>query len=126
ERALLNFGHTFGHAIEVEAGYGELLHGEAVAIGMVLAARLSANLGRASAADAERLVALLRRFDLPTRLPAGCPPERLLERMRLDKKSVSGQLRLILWTALGAADVVAGIDEAQILAELTDDVARPA
>ena len=51
---------------------------------------------------------------------------RLLERMRLDKKSVSGQLRLILWTALGAADVVAGIDEAQILAELTDDVARPA
>ena len=124
ERALLNFGHTFGHAIEVEAGYGELLHGEAVAIGMVLAARLSATLGRAPVADGERLAALLRRLDLPTRLPAGCRPERLLERMRLDKKSVSGQLRLILWAGLGAAEVVAGIDESRILAELENDVAN--
>jgi 3-dehydroquinate synthase len=125
ERALLNFGHTFGHAIEVEAGYGELLHGEAVAIGMVLAARLSATLGRAALADCARLSTLLRRLDLPTRLPAGCRPERLLERMRLDKKSVSGQLRLILWTGLGAADVVAGIDESRILAELANDEVRP-
>ena len=68
---------------------------------------------------------MLHRLDLPTRLPASCQPDRLLERMRLDKKSVSGQLRLILWTALGAADIVAGVDESRILAELENDMARP-
>ena len=120
ERALLNFGHTFGHAIEAEAGYGRWLHGEAVAIGMVLAAQLSARLGRAPVADATRLRVLLERLGLPTRLAADGPPERLLQRMRLDKKSVSGDLRLVLWTGLGAADVVAGVDEAlvqELLAE---------
>jgi 3-dehydroquinate synthase len=120
ERALLNFGHTFGHAIEVEAGYGTLLHGEAVAIGMQLAARLSTTLGRAPAADAERLENLLIRLGLPTRLPHGSDPDRLIGRMRLDKKSVSGQLRLILWRGLGAADIVGGIDETSIRALLAE------
>ncbi len=114
ERALLNFGHTFGHAIEAEAGYGEILHGEAVAIGMQLAARLSSQLGLASAADADRLHALLIRFELPTRIPPGLDASRLLERMRLDKKSVSGQLRLILWRGIGKAEIVAGVTEALI------------
>ncbi len=114
ERALLNFGHTFGHAIEVEAGYGEILHGEAVAIGMQLAANLSSRLGLADAADADRLQLLLTRFKLPTRIPFGLGAARLLERMRLDKKSVSGQLRLILWRGIGKAEIVAGVAEAQI------------
>jgi 3-dehydroquinate synthase len=115
ERALLNFGHTFGHALETESGYGSLLHGEAVAIGMVLAARLSARLGRAPAADAERLADLLARLGLPTEVPAGLDPGRMLERMRLDKKAVSGALRLVLWRGVGSAELVAGVADAAIL-----------
>lgn len=111
ERALLNFGHTFGHAIEAEAGYGNVLHGEAVAIGMLLAATLSAALGRAPFADAQRLRDLLDRLGLPTRLPAGLDPDRLLARMQLDKKVLGGRLRLVLWNAIGAADIVAGVDQ---------------
>ena len=121
ERALLNFGHTFGHALEVEAGYGEILHGEAVAIGMLLAARLSSRLGLAAAADAERLQALLQRLKLPTRIPPGLQPRRLLERMRLDKKSVSGQLRLVLWRGIGQAEVVGGVAESAIEEVLASD-----
>jgi 3-dehydroquinate synthase len=113
ERALLNFGHTFGHALEAEAGYGTLLHGEAVAIGMVLAARLSADLGRAPRADAERLAALLAALGLPVALPPA-DTTRLLERMRLDKKNLSGRLRLILWRGIGEADIVPDVDEAAI------------
>ena len=116
ERMLLNFGHTFGHAIETEQAYGGLLHGEAVALGMLLAARLSARLGRAPMADADRLQALLERFGLPTTLPTGLSPPALLERMRLDKKAVSGRLRLILWRELGHAEVVADIPESAIVA----------
>jgi 3-dehydroquinate synthase len=93
ERAFLNFGHTFGHAIETEQGYGGLLHGEAVAVGMVLAARLSAALNRAPESDTGRLIALLDALGLPTRVPQGLQPAALLERMRLDKKAVSGSLR---------------------------------
>ncbi len=115
ERALLNFGHTFGHAIESEAGYGTFLHGEAVGIGMLLAARLSADLDRAPAADADRLERLLERLGLPTHVPDDLDAEALLARMRLDKKAVSGHLRLILWRALGAADIVGGVADAAIL-----------
>ena len=115
ERALLNFGHSFGHALETAAGYGTLLHGEAVAIGMCLAAQLSARLGRAPAADAVRLADLLRRFGLPTNVPAGIDAQRLLELMRLDKKNVSGRLRLILWRGIGHAEIVGDIDENAVL-----------
>ena len=111
ERALLNFGHTFGHALETALGYGTLLHGEAVAIGMCLAARLSAQLGRASAADAERLSDLLQRFGLPTTLPAGTDTQHVLDLMRLDKKNVSGRLRLILWRGVGCAEVASDVRE---------------
>jgi len=113
ERALLNFGHTFGHAFEAECGYGELLHGEAVAIGMVLAAKLSAELNRAPAADAERLAHLLSRFGLPV-APSRADADALLARMRLDKKNVSGRLRLILWRGIGRAEIVPEIDEAAV------------
>jgi 3-dehydroquinate synthase len=114
ERMLLNFGHTFGHAIETEQGYGGLLHGEAVAVGMVLAARLSAALGRAPDADAERLAALLQRFGLPVAVPPGLDADALLARMRLDKKALSGQLRLILWAGLGDARIATDVPEAAI------------
>jgi 3-dehydroquinate synthase len=114
ERALLNLGHTFGHALETLLGYGSLLHGEAIAIGMVLAARLSATLGRAPGADTERLVRLLDRFGLPTSLPAGVDARRMIELMRLDKKNLSGHLRLILWRGIGRAEIVRDVDEAAI------------
>lgn len=109
ERALLNFGHTFGHALETASGYGNLLHGEAVAIGMVLAARLSTDLGRAPRADAERLTRLLAALGLPVMLPAS-DPARLLDLMRLDKKNLGDSLRLILWRGIGLAEIVADVD----------------
>lgn len=120
ERALLNFGHTFGHAIEAEQGYAgtgsdALNHGEAVAVGMVLAARLSAATGRAPAADAQRLQALLQRLGLPTAIPAGLRPEALLERMRLDKKADASGLRFVLWDRAGLAKVAAGVAEERVL-----------
>lgn len=121
ERALLNLGHTFGHAIEAEeaaagGGYGHgLNHGEAVAVGMALAARLSASLGMASAGDADALEALLTRFDLPTTIPAGLDPGALLARMRLDKKAQASGLRFILWVRPGAARVVANVPEDVVL-----------
>ena len=120
DRALLNFGHTFGHAIETAGGYGGLLHGEAVAVGMLLAARLSARLGLAPAADAERLQRALQGFGLPTAVPDGLSAAVLLQHMRLDKKNVSGQIRLILWRGLGQAFVAPGVEEAEILASLRD------
>lgn len=124
ERALLNLGHTFGHAIETEQGYGglgndNLNHGEAVAVGMVLAARLSADLGMAPAADTARLETLLQACGLPTRIPAGLAPEALLGRMRLDKKNLAGRLRLVLWRGIGLAEVVPNVDEGRVLAVLS-------
>jgi 3-dehydroquinate synthase len=115
ERALLNFGHTFGHALETASGYGELLHGEAVAIGMLMAARLSAALGHAPPEDAERLARLLAHLELPLFPRSAIDPAQMLELMRLDKKSVSGQLRLILWRGLGRAEVVPGVPEGDLL-----------
>ena len=120
ERALLNLGHTFGHAIETEQGYSApgrdaLNHGEAVAVGMVLAAKLSTDLGLADDADRARLQALLERLGLPVTIPAGLDPQALLGRMRLDKKNVAGRLRLVLWRGMGRAEVVPDVDEAAVL-----------
>jgi 3-dehydroquinate synthase len=118
ERALLNLGHTFGHALETAGRYTEWLHGEAIAIGMVLAARLSERLGMADVEDTARLVTLLHRLGLPTAPAAGGDAERLLALMRLDKKNVAGTLRLILWRGIGRAEIVPGVDEADVLAVL--------
>lgn len=115
ERALLNFGHTFAHAIETEQGYGGLNHGEAVAVGMVCAARLSARLGWADAVDADRLAALLARFGLPVDIPAGPSLEALVARMRLDKKATAGSLRFVLWRGPGQAEMAAGVQEGDVL-----------
>jgi 3-dehydroquinate synthase len=122
ERALLNFGHTYGHALETIGEYQTLLHGEAIAIGMVMAARLSARLGWADAADAERLRQLLESLGLPTARPGDASPQRMVELMRLDKKSLSDRLRLILWRGIGRAEIADGVDAAEIEACLAEHV----
>lgn len=118
DRALLNFGHTFGHAIESAQGFDGLNHGEAVAVGMCCAARLSEVCAGAPAADTERLIHLLKRFGLPTEVPAGLKPEDLLARMRLDKKADLNGLRFIVWEGIGRTRVAQGITDAQVLAAL--------
>jgi 3-dehydroquinate synthase len=110
ERALLNFGHTFGHALEVLLGFGGLVHGEAVAVGMQLAADFSAMQGLAPAADAVRLRTLLQAFGLPVAVPPGLRATDMMEKMRLDKKALHGRLRLILWHGIGQAFIDANID----------------
>lgn len=103
-RAILNFGHTFGHAIEASSGYGTWLHGEAIAAGMVVAADLSLRLGWLAPEVGTRIVALLRRFELPVQAPR-IGAQRALDAMRLDKKVLGGKLRLVLLRELGRACV---------------------
>ena len=95
-RAILNFGHTFGHAIEAGMGYGAWLHGEGVGCGMVMAAALSARLGLVSVAFARRIETLVARAGLPVRGPASLAPARYLELMRVDKKATGGDIRFVL------------------------------
>jgi 3-dehydroquinate synthase len=104
-RAILNLGHTFGHAIETATGYSEWLHGEAVAAGMAMAADLSRRLGWISADDRLRVTALLERFKLPVQ-PPHIGAERGRELMGMDKKVLKGKLRLVLLRQLGQADIV--------------------
>jgi 3-dehydroquinate synthase len=103
-RALLNLGHTFGHAIETGAGYGAVLHGEAVAAGLVLAAEFSARLGRLPGADARRLRELIAAAGLPVD-PPRLGAARMLELMAMDKKVKAGAIRLILLDGIGRAAV---------------------
>ncbi len=117
-RALLNFGHTFGHAIETGLGYGALLHGEAVGAGMVMGADLSARLGLISRVAAERIVAVLRRAGLPLAV-AGLTPARMLELMSVDKKVEHGQLRFIVLEGLGTARIRADTPAAKVLETLS-------
>lgn len=116
-RALLNFGHTFGHAIEQCAGYGEWLHGEAVAAGMCMAARFSERLGWLQTGSTERIARLLARLGLPTR-PPQLDPREFFAAMRLDKKVLSGQIRLVLLRAIGQAVVTADYPPHELLEEL--------
>ncbi|RZA06959.1 MAG: 3-dehydroquinate synthase [Moraxellaceae bacterium] len=109
-RAILNLGHTFGHAIETAQGYGNWLHGEAVAAGMVMAADLSMRRGDISSNDLQRIIALLERAQLPTKAPADMTPEQFVELMGVDKKVLDGRLRLVLLSALGQAIVTSDID----------------
>lgn len=125
-RALLNLGHTFGHALEAEGGYeAGPRHGEAVAVGMALAARLAALHGVCGAEVPERLERLLARAQLPARPSALAGPrataEGLLARMRHDKKADQGRLRLILPRAIGAAEVMVWEDEEGLLGFLRDE-----
>jgi 3-dehydroquinate synthase len=118
-RALLNFGHTFGHAIETATGYGSWLHGEAVAAGMVLAARFSARLGRIPVAQAERLARLIEALGLPT-TPPSIEVDAWLELMGRDKKNVDGRITLILLEALGRAVMVKDAPARELEAFLAD------
>ena len=105
-RAILNFGHTFGHAIESGLGYGQWLHGEGVGCGMVMAAHLSERLNLVDAVFVKRLTTLIARAGLPTRGPLLCQQDnagRYLELMRIDKKSEAGQIRFVLIDGPGKA-----------------------
>lgn len=108
-RAILNFGHTFGHAIEAGVGYGKWLHGEAVAAGMVMAAELSVRAGLLTRADAERVRMLVVRAGLPAAGPV-LSPQRMVELMQVDKKAAGGRVRFVLLTAIGQAVLRGDID----------------
>ena len=115
DRALLNLGHTFGHAIETHLGYGNWLHGEAVSTGMMMAASLSGQLGDISVADVSRLEKLLARANLPTLSPDSMQPEDYLPHMMRDKKVLAGKLRLVLLKSLGQAYIVTDTDKDLVL-----------
>ncbi|WP_127475053.1 3-dehydroquinate synthase [Sulfurivermis fontis] len=102
-RALLNLGHTYGHAIETGMGYGEWLHGEAIAAGMVMAAQLSQHLGWMATDDVARVRNLIQAAGLPVQAPAELDAARFLELMAVDKKVLAGKLRLILLRGIGQA-----------------------
>lgn len=118
QRALLNLGHTFGHAIEAGMGYGNWLHGEAVAAGTVLAAELSRRLGLISADDVARIVGLIRRAGLPTKAPA-LGVEAYLGHMGVDKKVESGRMRFVLLKRLGEAFLTGDVPEDALRATLS-------
>ena len=101
-RAILNLGHTFGHAIEVAQGYGNWLHGEAVSAGMVMAARLSQSMDWLSDKDVKRIIKLIKGAGLPTKPPA-ITVEKYLELMMLDKKTKDGHINLVLQKSIGEA-----------------------
>ncbi|EEI0563835.1 3-dehydroquinate synthase [Salmonella enterica] len=119
-RALLNLGHTFGHAIEAEMGYGNWLHGEAVAAGMVMAACISERLGQFSSADTQRIIALLRRAGLPVNGPREMSAQAYLPHMLRDKKVLAGELRLVLPLAIGKSEVRGGVSHEVVLSAIAD------
>ena len=104
-RALLNFGHTVGHAIENAAGYGRFLHGEAISLGLVAACRLSVRKAGLAPEDCQLLLDTLARFQLPLRLPEDISTESLMSALRTDKKFAQGQVRFVLCPRLGEAFV---------------------
>jgi 3-dehydroquinate synthase len=110
-RALLNFGHTFGHAIETGIGYGEWLHGEAVAAGICMAANLSLRLNWITTASYNRIVNLIKRCQLPSQPPPNLSPTQFLELMAGDKKIQTDKLRLVLLTDIGQAIVTDNFDK---------------
>jgi 3-dehydroquinate synthase len=121
-RAILNLGHTFGHAIETAQGYGHWLHGEAVAVGMLLALELSARRGMVPTSEVAGLRELLQAVGLPTEPPADMTPANFLELMARDKKVVDGRLRLVLLEAIGTACIVDDADERELVGLLETPV----
>ncbi|WP_350979001.1 3-dehydroquinate synthase [Shewanella sp. AC34-MNA-CIBAN-0136] len=110
-RALLNLGHTFGHAIEAEMGYGVWLHGEAVSAGTVLAAQTACKLNLLDEQTVERICRLMQAFDLPITAPESMGFEQFIKHMRRDKKVLGGKIRLVLPTEIGKADVFSDVSE---------------
>lgn len=109
-RALLNLGHTFGHAIETTMGYGQWLHGEAVATGMVMAAHLSLLEGDISKQDFNRVVQIIQSANLPVNPPESMAAQDFVEKMSVDKKVIDGQLRLVLFESIGKAILTDGFN----------------
>ena len=113
-RALLNLGHTFAHAIEAVSGYGTYLHGEAVAVGLVCALRLSRMRGACSDDDEKPLIELLRSYELPVALEKNLPLSDLMEVMESDKKVIAGKLRFVLMKEIGSSQVVGEVDRGDV------------
>jgi 3-dehydroquinate synthase len=124
-RQLLNYGHTTGHALEALGGYRRWLHGEAVALGMIVAAIAAVRRGLLSAGVAERQRRLLRALGLPVRVPAGVSSRKLLVHMQLDKKNVAGAPRFVLTTGVGVASFGQPLKRSEVLAALQDAGAGP-
>jgi 3-dehydroquinate synthetase len=103
ERALLNFGHTIGHAIERAGEYRSFLHGEAISLGMVADAEISVRKAGLSDAERKRIVLTIEAFDLPTRLPADFPKQKIQDAIRFDKKFTAGQVRFVVVSRIGSA-----------------------
>ncbi len=120
QRALLNLGHTFGHAIETGMGYGKWLHGEAVASGIVMAARMSEKLGWISTTDVDRTIDIIERANLPVTAPREMSTQNFLDLMAVDKKVSDGVLKLILFQSLGHAIVTRDYSQ-QALTETIED-----
>lgn len=117
-RALLNFGHTLGHAIEATAGYGELFHGEAISLGMIAATELSVQHSGLPLVDGNKVVKLLRLFGLPTKLPTSFDTDTILRHMQHDKKFSEGNIRFVLLRQLGDAFVSKQITQQHLIAAL--------
>jgi 3-dehydroquinate synthase len=122
-RALLNLGHTYGHAIELCAGYGEWLHGEAVAAGICMAANFSGRLGTLQSDDIQRIRNLFERLKLPTE-PPDVNPQEFLSAMSMDKKVIAGQIRLVLLKTIGAAEVTAEYPPHELIDMLREQFIR--
>ncbi len=118
ERALLNFGHTIGHAIERAGDYGDFLHGEAVSLGIVAACEISVRKAGLSEADRERIVRTLEAFELPTRLPPEFPKEKILGAIRFDKKFAHGEVRIVVVPAIGSARLATDVTMPEIEAAI--------
>jgi 3-dehydroquinate synthase len=118
ERALLNFGHTIGHAIERAGEYRDFLHGEAVSLGIVAACEISVRKAGLPEADRERIIKLLDAFQLPTRLPAGFPRGKIEEAIRFDKKFERGEIRFVATSKIGSARLATNVTMADVQASL--------
>lgn len=118
-RALLNLGHTFGHAIETFSGYGQWLHGQAVAAGTMMAADLSCRMGWISQTDVDRIERLFKAADLPILPPPEMTPNDFNELMSIDKKVLDGRLRLVLLKRIGEAIVTDQFDSSALMATLS-------
>ena len=119
ERALLNFGHTVGHAIERAGEYRDFLHGEAVSLGIVAACEISVRKAGLSELDRTKIIRTLESFELPIRLPADFPKEKILEAIRLDKKFARGEVRFVVVPALGSARLATDVTREDISAGIT-------
>jgi len=118
-RALLNLGHTFGHAIESEQGYGNWLHGEAVAVGTVIAAQTALRLDLIGQSQAEQISDIFVDFDLPVNKPVDMSFHSFMQHMAVDKKVLAGQLRFVLPVGIGHAELVSNVDESVLIAAIS-------